>query len=632
MKCKMEFSRQIIESSPNPIYVRNEEGKFVLANNAYAKLHGQTAEALLKKGSIEIDYSYERDLEIIRSKTSETITFEELYKLDNGDKLWFSTTKKLLTKPDGSLCVLTISSDITPLKKAVQLAEDSEKNKEMLVANMSNEIRMPVNAIAELAQLMKKSYLTKEQEEGLNMILSIADNLLSVPNNILDHASLESGKIDLVTLPFQISLILHEVTQALRSRAEEKGILLNLSESCGDIPLVEGDPYKLSQVLFILVNQAITLAKKNKVTVAASVKERKGKVVYVEFCVKSEVADCAKALAGSKLPAFGQGENSFTQLYGDTGRGLTVSKNLVELQGGRLWEKNDVASQSKEVCVNLPYKVSDKALIQDTKEESAQADKLKGLQILLAEDSRINQLLSMSMLQSWQINVDLAHDGEEALIKAKAKKYDLILMDIQMPRMDGIEATFRIRTENNPNQNTPIVAVTANARKYEGEKYIQLGFTSFLFRPCHESELQQIIAGNVGRELSMLLPYNLTETGAEQPLFDFSGLGDLAHDALFIRKMQKLFIDTVPEQLAELTNAFQNKKWDAAALTAHRLKSTYGNMKIKGATEALKKIENIARVKVNIDQIANLLDFVHEVTEEVLHVFENQLRGTESDK
>ncbi|MCC9138950.1 response regulator [Pontibacter silvestris] len=618
----MEFSRQIIDSSPNPIYIRNEHGKFVLVNNAFAKLHGQTADALLSKGSIDIDYSYERDLEIIRSKLAEAVTFEELYKLENGDKQWFSTTKKILTQPDGSLYVLTISSDITPLKKAVQLAEDSEKNKEIFLANMSSEIRTPVNAITELAQSMKKNSLAQEQEEGLNMILSIADNLLSVPDNILDHASLESGKINLVVQPFLITSILNDAKTALKARAEELGVLLNLKEPSDDlIPLVEGDPYRLSQVLFIVTNHAITLAERGKVHITASVKERQGKVIFVEFCVKSS----SETLDESKLQVLGQCENSFAQLYGDTARGLTLCKNLIELQGGRMWQESDLSEQSKSFCFNLPYVVSDKAAVSGEKEQPIPTDKLKGLRVLLAEDSRINQLLAMSMLQSWEIDVDLAYDGEEALTKAKEKEYDLILMDIQMPRMDGIEVTFRIRSESNPNQSVPIVAFTANARSYEGEKYQQLGFSDFLFRPCHESELQHIIAANVGQETGAVQPYNMVDEGKEQPLFDFTGLGDLADDALFIRKMQKLFIDTVPDQLAELTDAFHKKNWGVVALTAHRLKSTYGNIKIKDATEALRKIEDIARKKADTDQVGSLLEFVDKITSDVLSAFKSQL-------
>ncbi|GAB3538479.1 hypothetical protein GCM10027443_33510 [Pontibacter brevis] len=251
----MEFTRQVIQTNPNPTYVKNEQGMFILANDAYAVLHGLTVDELLAKGTGVFDYSYERDLELLEK--NEAISIEEFYKMKSGEKVWFKTTKKPFRQPDGTRYLLSVSSNITLLKDALQAAEDSAKAKESFLASISNEIRTPINAITSIAKVMKKGLLNKEQEGYLDTILSIADNLLVIPNDLLDITKLESGEVKLESIPFDISSVLSDTVRAMTFKTQDQGVAVKYKEPGEKIPMVEGDPFRLSQVLIHLMNNAI---------------------------------------------------------------------------------------------------------------------------------------------------------------------------------------------------------------------------------------------------------------------------------------------------------------------------------------------------------------------------------------
>ncbi|MCC9138835.1 response regulator [Pontibacter silvestris] len=619
----MEFIRQVIEENPNPIYVKNEQGRFVLANEAFAQVHGLNVATLLEKGTGDFDYSYERDLEVLEQKN--TITLEELYKLENGVKVWFHTIKKAFTQPDGSRYLLSTSSDITEWKRALQKADSSAKAKELFLSNMSHEIRGPVNAILGVARLMKKNYLGKEQEEYLNVIMSIADNLLVLPNYILDFANIESGKIELASIPFDVTFTVRSVVRALALKAKERDLLLHFVEPSDTVPVVEGDPFRMSQILVILINNAIKFTKKGEITVTIHDVKASNKTAYIEFGVNDS------GIGADRLrKAFDINRNEAgkaTGLNSSASFEFTVCKSLVELQGGKIWLGSKTEHVSgNHVYFSLTFPVSKHIAAVQEKEQLVVLDQLSGLTILLAEDNPVNQLLATSQLQSWGVMFDIAYNGEEAVSKASSKIYDLILMDIQMPRMNGIEATARIRNESSLNKDTPIVAFTANVQQEKVDNYVSFGFTDCLFKPYHESKLYFTIARNTGRDPGAYLVDRLEPVKKEAALYDFSELGNMAEDALFIRKMQQLFIDTVPAQLDELSEAIQKEDWEAAAYTSHRLKSTYGNIKIAEAADAMRDIEALARGKGSVNSIKIQLDTARKVTDKVVAAFSKQLK------
>ncbi|WP_181885003.1 response regulator [Pontibacter diazotrophicus] len=618
----MEFTRQIIQTNPNPTYVKNEHGMFILANDAYADLHGLTVDELLTEGTGVFDYSYERDLELLRKNEASSI--EEFYKLKDGGKKWFKTVKKPFTQPDGTRYLLSVSSDITLLKNAVQTAEESARAKENFIANLSNEIRTPVSAISGIVRLMKKSLLNKDQEGYLDTIASIADNLLVIPNDLLDIAKLESGEVKLVTVSFEMSTVISDTVQAMACKTREHGIKIHYREPPEKLPVVEGDPFRLSQVLINLINNAIKYMRQGEITVSVEHVDISGDMLNIACCLRDTGAGFSADKLKKVYDILNKEQNSLTRLYSGTGLGLTISKKLLELQGGKLWLENR-PEQGNCFYFSIPYVLSTKGNSLNEVASHTKPDQLKGLNILIAEDNQLNELLLVSQLQPLDIDIDTAHDGEQALLKANEKKYDLILMDIQMPRLDGIEATYRIRNKQSLNKHTPIIAFTANFQEIEEDRYKYYGFTDCLLKPYHVSKLLQLISRYNGRSTAPQTPAPQQTPNKEPTLYDFSGLGNLKDDALFIRKMQQMFVETVPLQLDELEEAIKREELETAAHIAHKLKSTFGNIRIKAATEAVKKIEGHANSKTKTDEIVRLMQIVREEVKKVISAFSEQL-------
>ncbi|TXK33794.1 response regulator [Pontibacter qinzhouensis] len=619
----MEITKQVIEINPNPIYVKNELGNFVLANSAYAALKGLSVEELLLNGTHELDYAHERDLDILES--GETTKIEEFYKLKNGSKVWYETTKTPMAQPNGVYYLLSVSSEITDWKETVVAATESVKAKDAFLTNMTNEIVTPINAIIGMARLIKKSFLNKAQEEYLNIILSIADNLLSLPANIVDYAKINAGELRVEFIPFNISATLRDTVRSLEASATEQGLSLIYKEPATNIPIVEGDPFRLNQILINLIKNAIKFTKKGEIIVSSEVVDTTNHDLTIEFCVQDTGIGMTEEQFNNLLHSLNQPNHSTSPLFAGTGLGLTICKNLIEAQNGQLWVESEPGQGSK-FYFKLPFKVSEKSAAD---EQGQQPEKpMKGLDLLLVEDNQVNQLLTISQLEECDIKVDVAVDGEDALNKARIKNYDLILMDIQMPQLDGIEATTRIRKEHSPNKNTPIVAFTANAHKIDLGRYKSAGFTDYLLKPYNKTNLFLIISKYTGQPLRRKPASKLKFQVEQKPvaLYDFSGLGDLAHDAVFIRRMQQLFLDTVPVQLHELQVAIEQKDWEQVTHITHRLKSTFGNIKITEAAEALKKLESIARTRKELHQAEELFAKVQQTTNKVLQVFAQLLQ------
>ncbi|GAB3538482.1 hypothetical protein GCM10027443_33520 [Pontibacter brevis] len=350
-----------------------------------------------------------------------------------------------------------------------------------------------------------------------------------------------------------------------------------------------------------------------------------GNLLNIECCVK----DTGVGFNTEKLKKVYETlnkEQSITRLYGGTGLGLTISKKLLELQGGKLW-LDDKNGQGSCFYFSISYPLAKQEHAARKEASFPNPARLKGLKILVAEDNQLNELLLSSQLQLWDVSVDIAYDGEQALAKASEKEYDLILMDIQMPKLDGIEATYRIRNTQNPNRQTPIIAFTANIQKIDVERYSFYGFDDCLLKPYHESRLFQLISRHTGRSKAAqaITPQAEDTTKNEPALYDFSGLGNLKNDALFIRKMQRMFVDTVPRQLDELEEAIDRRELETAAHLAHKLKSTFGNIQIQHATEAMKQIEGYAKSNVKAEEMGRLMHTVREVTTKVIRVFSEQL-------
>jgi signal transduction histidine kinase/DNA-binding response OmpR family regulator len=610
-KNQADLMRQLLAATPHPVCVQDEHGHIILVNEAYTELQ------LLR--AAQPDALPNNDLDLLA--TDATSSYEETYVLPDGQSVRYQIIKKSFGRPDDARYLLTSATDITALSQARVAAEESVRAKEAFLANMSHEIRTPLNGIIGLARLLQANGRQPASPDHLDSILTSAEGLLVVINDILDFAKIESGTLDLEVQPFEVEAAMQRAAKTLAFNAQTKGVHLHVSLPATPLPVVLGDAGRLHQVLLNLLNNALKFTHVGDVTATVDVSHYEGGQVHLEFCVSDTGIGIEADKYEQIFRSFGQAASSTTRLYGGTGLGLAICQRLVELQGGRIWLDSQPGRGSR-FFFSLPFAVSEQP-VAPAEPVAVVPGLLQGLRVLLVEDNAVNTLLACSLLQAWQVTTEVASDGEQALELALAKPYDLILMDIQMPRLNGLAATEHLRHTPGPNQHQPVIALTANALKTDAETYTPLGFTDWLVKPYHENSLYLAIAYATGRATRTAAPAAARPT---TPTYGFAGLGKLANDAQFIRKMQQLFIDTVPQQLTHLESAVASQNWEAATQLSHSLKSTYGNLQIDEATHYAKKIEVILKKNPTPESLLNLLCALRLVTSQMVETFEHNLR------
>jgi two-component system, chemotaxis family, CheB/CheR fusion protein len=422
--------------------------------------------------------------------------FEHRVKLKNGNWGHFSVKAIPLLNPDGSIREwVGVHTDITEQKEANQRAEaatlsaqEAMKAKQQFLSNMSHEIRTPMNAIVGFTNVVLKTTLNEKQKEYINAIKTSGDSLIVLVNDILDLAKVDAGKMVFQRTPFKLSHCITTILHLFDIKIQEKNIAF-VKEYDATIPeVLLGDPVRLQQIFMNLINNAIKFTEKGKITVSARLLNEDNEQASIEFSISDTGVGIAENKLNNIFGAFEQAHTNSSLSYGGTGLGLSIVKQLVEHQGGSV---SVISKEGEGSTFGLVLPFEKTEVEAATKAATEEASTLKNLKILVAEDVKLNQLLIRIILEDFGIEVDMADNGKIAIEKLKTTHYDIVLMDLQMPEMDGFEATAYIRHQLN--SNVPIIALTADVMTVDVEKCKAVGMNDYISKPIDEKLLYEKI-------------------------------------------------------------------------------------------------------------------------------------------
>ena len=468
------------------------------------------------------------------------------------------------------------------LSDAVEEAEQASRAKGDFLATMSHELRTPLSSMIGYGEILLESSLDSDQKQLLNTISLSGKTLLALVNDILDLSKIEAGKLEVGHAPFDLAEIIFEVEQMFRQRAELSGLQLVVNREESDCShLMIGDGRRLSQVLINLLGNAIKFTKQGEVslTLRAGQIEKDGKMEGAFIVEDSGIGMSAEVIERLFQP-FEQADGTISRRFGGTGLGLHISRRLVNLMGGEIHVESSEGEGSR-FEVLLPLGVSDQ-LAGTSNEDRLSAKGLpRALQgnVLIAEDTPELQQLERRLVESTGASVKIAADGNEAVSKALEEDYDLILMDMQMPERDGIEATQMLRAIG---CSTPIVALTANVMQHHRDQFNEAGVNDFLSKPINRERL-----------VSVLVRYLEPDEENSQGGTSLSG----SEDPMVDDELRQVFVDRLGEMAGELTSAVEGKQWDEVQSLVHRMKGSGTSFGFPAITTLGKQAEENIRNK-----------------------------------
>ncbi len=516
-----KLSRAVEQCSAS-IVITDAEGAIEYVNPMFTEVTGYTMEEVLGKNP-RILRSGETRPEVYR-QLWETICAGQDWRGEfhnrkkSGELYWEQASVSPVRGPDGAIThFVAVKDEITErkrveieLRQAHRAAKEAACAKSDFLASMSHEIRTPMNGIIGMAGLLLATALNTEQAEYAGAISQSADSLLGIINDILDFSKIEAGKMDLERVNFDLLSAAEDVLDLMTFKAHEKGLELLLSYDDTAPRFMVGDPGRIRQILLNLVSNAVKFTEKGHVLLEVKCRECDREKTVMELTVR----DTGIGIAQEKIPLlfqkFTQGDASTTRKYGGTGLGLAISRQLTELMGGEIGVSSAVGVGTSFTCL-LPFEASlpydalcgvesgpPHAISPAQEESGAASPPFVGCRILLAEDNTLNQKVAASILHKLGCHVEVAANGLEAVKMATQFPFDMILMDCQMPEMDGYEATAEIRQRQAGQSHTPIIALTALALAGDRERCLLAGLDDYLSKPVKPSDLRNMLEKHLG--------------------------------------------------------------------------------------------------------------------------------------
>jgi len=651
-----QYARGLIEASLDPLFTINPHGKITDMNNASVNITGVSRELLI--GSDFFGYFTEPQkarevyqevfakgfvadypLTIRDRKLTDVLFNGSVYKDEDGHVLGavvvardITDQKRIATALNEAIVFAEMATEIAQEAKskaesATLTAENAVKAKQQFLSNMSHEIRTPMNAIIGFTKVLLKTDLTAKQKEYLTAIKLSGDALIVLINDILDLAKVDAGKMTFEQVPFKLSVSIAAMLHLFESKIWEKNLLL-IKEFDKRIPeVLLGDPVRLHQIVLNLVSNAVKFTSKGSITVSVRMLSENDKQVTIEFAV----ADTGIGIPANKIERifdnFQQASSGTSRLYGGTGLGLAIVKQLVEPQGGKVVVKSE-ENKGSTFSFTLSFKkTKEEAIIA---QDSFQPDeKLKNINVLVVEDIPLNQLLMKTLLDDFGFGRDIDSNGKIAIEKMASNAYDIILMDLQMPEMNGFEATDYIR--NVMHSEVPIIALTADVTTVDLAKCKYVGMNDYISKPVDERLLYSKIVGLVKKVSTTNFPEIKTEDVVANEMCHCIDLGYLntrtKSNPVLMMEMISLYLEQTPPLISAMNKGFADKDWVKLHDAMHKIIPSFTIMGISlDYVNKAKRVQEFSDSQEQMDDIQKIVSEISVVCEQACRELEVELQ------
>jgi len=522
-----------------------------------------------------------------------------------------------------------------------QIAENAMKAKQQFLSNMSHEIRTPMNAIIGFTKVVLKTVINENQKEYLNAIKTSGDSLIVLINDILDLAKVDSGKMFFEQTPFKMSESISAIFQLFEIKTQENNteLVVEYDQKIPDVLL--GDPMRLRQIILNLMSNAVKFTSGGKINASVRLLKQDKKKVTLEFAIADTGIGIPSANLSTIFENFQQASTGTSKMYGGTGLGLAIAKQLVESQGGSIAVKSKIDEGSTFSFIMSFQKTKDgvKETAETLNTTSESETESKNIKVLVVEDIALNQLLMKTLLDDFGFDCDIASNGKIAIEKLQNNNYDVILMDLQMPEMDGFEATDYIR--NTMNLNIPIIALTANVTTADLDKCKAVGMNDYISKPVEEKILYQKIVDLVKKSTAVKSSQtkensSSIERSEKLKCTDLSYLKQRTKsNQKLLMEMISLYLEQTPSILSAMKQSVADKDWPSLYKAVHKLIPSFAIMGINADFENMaKKVQEYASKEQNMDEIPSLVILLDNVCkqacDELTESF-NELKDTEKE-
>ncbi|MES2285488.1 MAG: PAS domain S-box protein [Bacteroidota bacterium] len=661
-KLLSKYSLSLIEASLDPLVTISTEGKITDMNEATANITGMSRDQLT--GTDFFDYFTEPQearevylgvfaegsvadspltLRHKDGKLTDVLFNGSVYKDDRGNVLGAVVVARDITEQKRIATELTEAKIFAELatgiaeeakakaESATRIAEDAVKAKQQFLSNMSHEIRTPMNAIIGFTKVVLKTELSVKQKEYLSAIKMSGDALIVLINDILDLAKVDAGKMSFEKTPFKMKASIASMLHLFETKIQEKNLQL-VKEYDNKIPeVLVGDPVRLHQIILNLVSNAVKFTTYGKITVSVHLVSEDEEKATIKFAVTDTGIGIAENKIERIFENFQQATSGTSRLFGGTGLGLAIVKQLVEPQGGTLFVTSKI-DEGSIFSFTLTFQKT-KAEAELVTEVAELDSEIKNIKVLVVEDIALNQLLMKTLLDDFGFERDIAANGQIAIEKLQAKSYDIILMDLQMPVMNGFEATEFIR--NKMNSKIPIIALTADVTTVDLAKCKAVGMNDYIAKPVDERVLYSKIVGLVKKPVFVNIQKEKENIETEKlKCIDLKYLNHRTKsNPTIMMEMISLYLEQTPPLISTMKQSLLDQDWNSLRAAVHKMIPSFSIMGIHIDFENMaKKVQEYSSIQERTHEIHDLVIQLEDVCLQACKELEEEFNTIKNKK